>query len=254
MRINDYFKRCSFIYLLFFAFFLSLALSSCAPVKKPEQPPLLTIPKRSNARHIVAPGETLWRLSKMYDVPIANIVKANRLDGQAPLKMGQELTIPNANEIRPVISLFPSYKWQYIIIHHSATDEGSSLSFNKSHLAKGWDKGVGYHFVIDNPTNRKQDGQIEVTPRWLKQEDGAHCKASDMNVKAIGICLVGNFHRDRPSKEQMDSLVFLVDKLRRFYHIPLKNILRHGHVPTSATECPGNNFPWDSFIRRLKNN
>ena len=229
-------------------------MSSCAPVKKPE-PSLIyyPTPKRSSVHHIVAPGETLWRLSKMYDVPIATIVKTNRLDDTSALKMGQELIIPSAGKIQPVISLFPSDKWEYIIIHHSATDEGSSLAFNKSHLDKGWDKGVGYHFVIDNRTNYKQDGQIEVTPRWLKQEDGAHCKASNMNTRAIGICLVGNFHHDRPTKAQMDSLIYLIDTLRKYYHIPIRNIVGHREVPESSTECPGNNFPWDSFIRRLKN-
>ncbi|MDZ4241484.1 MAG: peptidoglycan recognition family protein, partial [Candidatus Omnitrophota bacterium] len=133
-----------------------------------------------------------------------------------------------------------------------ATEEGSSLQFHHSHLAKGWDKGVGYHFVIDNRTSGKQDGEIEATPRWIKQLDGAHCKASDMNSKAVGICLVGNFSEDKVSKKQMDSLVFLVETLRKYYGIPVKNIIAHGHVSGSSTDCPGKRFPWEDFKRRIR--
>ena len=227
-------------------------LNSCASVP-PQPPPLLTLPgPRVNVVHTVAPGETFWRISKMYDVPMASIIDANHLKSKQPLRMGQKLVIPQAASIKPIISLYPSRKWKYIIIHHSATEIGNSLAFHKIHLGKGWDKGVGYHFIIDNGRSGKQDGQIEVAPRWLKQQDGAHCKASDMNYKGIGICLVGNFSVERVSKKQMQSLVYLVNTLKEYYRIPEKNILRHGHVRGAATECPGSKFPWAEFKRKLK--
>ena len=111
---------------------------------------------------------------------------------------------------------------------------------------------MGYHFVISNGTKGKQDGQIEVSPRWIKQQDGAHCKASNMNHKAIGICLVGNFNEGRVSPEQMDSLVHSVNIFRKYYKIPLKNIMGHGQVHGARTECPGKKFPWAEFMRRLR--
>ena len=246
-------------------------LSSCTTAHRPQPTPPSATPSatrtgsrapivattttgsgiRNNAVHIVGPGETLWRIAKMYDVSLASIVLANKLRSES-LKMGQRLKIPNAVEIKPVIALYPSHKWKYIIIHHSATDEGSSLAFHRSHLAKGWDKGVGYHFVIDNRTGGKKDGEIEATPRWIKQEDGAHCKAADMNSKAIGICLVGNFDVERLSARQMTSLVYLVNTLQKYYHISSKNILAHGHVTGSSTHCPGKKFPWSQFKNRLE--
>jgi N-acetyl-anhydromuramyl-L-alanine amidase AmpD len=188
----------------------------------------------------------------MYDVPIATIMNANNINDAQALEMGQELKILDAADYRPVIALFPSNKWQYIIIHHSGTDVGSSLAFHHAHLQKGWDKGVGYHFIIDNDSNGKEDGQIEASPRWIKQQDGAHCKASDMNIKGIGICLVGNFDQDRVSPEQLDSLAFLVKKLMEFYNIPQNRILGHGLVDGAATDCPGSRFPWDKFWQRLQ--
>jgi len=232
-------------------------LTSCVttPVKPPitptreVYPTLLSSVLRQDIFHIVAPGETLWRISKMYDVPIKDISSANNLKTET-LKKGQRLLIPNAAPVVPVIPLYPSKKWKYIVIHHSATEEGSSLYFDKYHQGKGWE-GIGYHFVIDNGTKGKQDGQIEVSPRWIKQEDGFHCSASNMNRKAIGICLVGNFNKEYVSSKQLDALVYLVNILRKYYKIPLKRIIGHNQVLGARTECPGKNFPWRRFKDRL---
>ena len=240
----------------YFLFLISacLYLTACAThpktVQMPTMAPSLPGP-RMDAIHTVGPGETLWRIGKMYDVPIDSIVDANHLHDAQNLKMGQELRIPGAAHIKPVVTLYPSDKWKYIIIHHSGTEEGSALQFHRWHLNKGWDKGVGYHFVIDNDQSKKQDGQIETTPRWIKQEDGAHCKADEMYPRAIGICLVGNFDVDHVSHEQMESLVYLVNKLRRHYKIPLSHIMGHGEVPGASTHCPGRQFPWKEFLERL---
>jgi N-acetyl-anhydromuramyl-L-alanine amidase AmpD len=73
-----------------------------------------------------------------------------------------------------------------------------------------------------------------------------------MNTKGVGICLVGNFQKERLSSKQLDALVYLVDKIRRYYKIPLKNIVGHGHVHGAQTACPGKNFPWREFRRRLQ--
>ncbi len=239
------------IFNLLFCAALALFLASCTAVRQPApvpapQPEYPTV-ARHQAVHTVAPGETLWRIGKMYDVPIAMIVRANHLKSQTELEMGQRLVIPEAADLQPVITLYPSQKWQYIIIHHSGTEEGSSLQFHRSHLGKGWDRGIGYHFVIDNGKSSKQDGQIETTPRWLKQQDGAHCKAADMNTKGIGICLVGNFNAEHVSGAQLRSLIYLVNKLRAYYKVPVRNIMGHGRVPGSRTDCPGKNFPWERF-------
>lgn len=242
----------------FFIFISLLFLSSCAtqPVKPDfggvaapaeKLAPLL----RQDVFHIVGPGETLWRISKMYDVNIKDIMKANQLQSETKINMGERLLIPKAAALRQIIPLYESEKWKYIIIHHSATDEGSAFSFYHMHLHRGFWNGLGYHFVIDNGSFGKADGQIEISPRWLKQQNGAHCKASGMNTKAIGVCLVGNFSEEKVSDKQMTSLVFLVNLLRKYYNIPKENIMGHCQVPDAATECPGLEFPWEEFWFRL---
>jgi len=241
-----------------------IGLSACAtipPVRKPPSyptkeicPVLPGVVLRQDIYHTVGPGETLWRISKMYDVKIEEVIRANGLGKPEELKMGQRLIIPQAAPLRPVIPLYRSDRWEYIIIHHSATDQGDALSLNKIHLNRGFWKGLGYNFTIDNGTCGKADGQIEVSPRWIKQEEGAHCRAFNMNHVGIGICLVGNFSIEKVSGAQMDSLVYLVDALREYYNIPLANIKGHGQVPGAKTECPGIYFPWDEFRVRLKKN
>ena len=243
---------------LFICIFIITFLSSCA-TRAPRTPdqyviyesPSGSVLPRADLYHSVAPGETLWRIAKMYDVDIDTIKSVNRIHDVHDIEIGTRLRIPDAKQRKHVITLYPNRRWKYIIIHHSATDEGNSERFNKAHLNRGW-KGVGYHFIIDNGTCGKDDGQIETSPRWLKQERGAHCKADGMNEKGIGICLVGNFSEERVSRRQMDSLVYLTDKLKRYYRIPDKNILGHGQVHGANTECPGTKFPWKTFRARLR--
>ena len=185
---------------------VTVLLSSCATVVPPSvrqmpQPekPICNI-MGNNIIHTVSSGDTLWHISKMYGIPIKDIMRVNNLGESAQLEKGQQLVIPNISTIKAAIPLYPSRKWRYIIIHHSATDTGDAYYFNILHRRKGWD-GIGYDFVIDNGTDGKNDGAIEVSPRWTNQENGAHCHASDMNSKGIGICLVGNFSKEQVSRK-----------------------------------------------------
>jgi N-acetylmuramoyl-L-alanine amidase len=236
-----------------------LAFSSCAgspsaPVVYTPQaiaPAPIYPSARHDIYHIVAPGETLWRIAKTYDVQIEDIIRVNTLGNGKRLIRGQKILIPYAAQARPIIPLFPSRKWRYIIIHHTATDEGSALYLDESHKNRGW-KSLGYHFIINNNTQDKPDGHIEASVRWLNQENGAHCKASNMNRVGIGIALVGNFNNTKPSKKQIDTLVYTVNVLKAYYKIPVSNIMGHRDVPGASTECPGNLFPWQDFIRRVK--
>lgn len=142
----------------------------------------------------------------------------------------------------------PAYKsqaWSAIVIHHSGTPSGNAAIFGRYHEEKrGWD-GIAYHFVIGNGT-KSGDGEVEVTFRWRKQLTGAHCRAlkNSANNNTIGICLVGNFNRTKPTRRQMQSLVKLVRFLQSRYDIPKGRIYGHKTVPGARpTACPGKNFP-----------
>lgn len=142
--------------------------------------------------------------------------------------------------------------WRYIIIHHSATSEGSARSFDSYHKnERGWRNGLGYHFVIGNGT-QSGDGEIEVGERWRRQLHGAHTGDTYFNRLGIGICLVGNFEQDdAPTGRQFESLVRIVRHLSKRYNILPSNIILHKEVRENHTACPGKNFPYDELRHRL---
>lgn len=139
-------------------------------------------------------------------------------------------------------------RWNWIIIHHSATPTGGAAAFDKMHKAKGWDE-LGYHFVIGNGTDTR-DGSVEVGPRWSRQKWGAHTKTPDnrYNDYGIGVCLVGNFDTARPSYAQMRATAKLVAHLMKTYHVPPERVIGHGMA--KPTECPGRNMSI-AEVRRL---
>ena len=144
-------------------------------------------------------------------------------------------------------------RWKYIVIHHSATHDGSEANFDRYHRTRKRWKGVGYDFVIGNG-NGSPDGLVEVTFRWEKQITGAHAASAgnEYNRYAIGICLVGNLEKDYPTARQMEALVGLVNYLQERCDIPTDRIMGHRHVPGASTKCPGRNFPWYEFLSLLE--
>lgn len=217
--------------------------SGSRPNTKVVQKTLWVPSKPKNVVHEVAPLETLWRISKMYGVSVESIRRANGLKDYK-IFVGQKLIIPKARYFRNVIPLYPNSKWRYIVLHHTATEIGKARVINDCHLNRGFIYGLGYHFLIDNGTLGKGDGQIEISPRWIKQLDGAHCKAGGMNHKAIGIALVGNFDEERPTEAQIHSLILLLKVLTEYYDIPPSHVVGHRDVPGAKTDCPGRFFPW----------
>ncbi len=225
-----------------------LIQQSSVPALKPFIPPQ-ALPRTSSV-HEVAPMETLWRISKMYDVTQQDIVSANNITNPNALKVGQKLVIPNAAPLKSFIPLYPNPRWKFIVVHHTASDVGNARLVNLWHKKRGWTS-IGYHFLIDNGTVGKEDGQIEISPRWVKQMKGAHCKACNMNEMAVGVSLVGNFSKTTPSSVQMDSLTFLIKELMKYYNIPAKNVIGHRHAMGANTECPGTKFPWKNFKKKI---
>lgn len=132
---------------------------------------------------------------------------------------------------------------EYIIIHHSATAQGDAETFRRAHMAKGW-RDIGYHYVINNGTYQP-DGLVEIGR--TEYEEGAH--AINYNARSIGICLVGDFNKTKPTVAQMTSLETLVRDIMTRHKIPVEEVLGHGDV--NETDCPGKNFDMKTFREEL---
>lgn len=153
---------------------------------------------------------------------------------------------PNRNPWQPAVE---ERDWEYIVLHHTATDAGSVESIHESHLRRKdkngqpW-KGIGYHFVVGNG-NGMPDGSIEPTFRWREQMHGAHAGVQDYNDLGIGVVLIGNFEEHEPTVAQIDAVKRLVATLQAAYHITDDRVVGHNEV--KATACPGQYFPWEAL-------
>ncbi|SFJ55239.1 N-acetylmuramoyl-L-alanine amidase [Planctomicrobium piriforme] len=144
----------------------------------------------------------------------------------------------------------PLEPWKFLILHHSATTEGSVERIDAEHRqrvdAQGrpW-RGIGYHFVIGNG-HGMADGEIQPTFRWIDQLEGAHAGQLEFNRYGIGICLIGNFDEAGPSSAQMRAVRGLVKTLQQEFKLTDEHVLRHGDL--KATACPGKLFSMDLVV------
>jgi len=209
-------------------------------------------------------GDTLWELSRTYQVSINKIKEANDIDSPKKLRVGKVIFIPMTetqlkmfqsnetlkNSLRKRLKLrgVKQRDWKYIVIHHSATDIGNAASFNYYHKYKRhMTNGLAYHFVITNG-NKGPDGKIEIGNRWKKQLQGGHVKSEYINETGIGVCLVGNFQKYSPTKKQIRSLSALLQVIQEMTRIPSNRITGHGDIKKEYTLCPGKYFP----MKRIK--
>src|SRR5690606_29163836 len=99
--------------------------------------------------------------------------------------------------------------------------------------------------------------------RWRRQLHGAHTRLElpfarsrgvdfqHYNQHGIGIALVGNFDKSRPSAAQLAALERLVTRLVEVCHIPESAIYTHGEV--DQTGCPGAYCSIDDLRQKLRN-
>jgi hypothetical protein len=177
----------------------------------------------------------------VYDATVKAVVKP------APTPPPDDLTLNTATLVPPGGI---RKKWSVIVVHHSANANDSPRSMDSFHRhTRGWDNGLGYHFVIGNGVNYP-NGKVFAGSRWKDQETGAHCKSDAgrffgvfrpdnfFNEKGIGVCLVGNFEGGAPSARQLDALEDLITFLCAQTGIPPSRVYGHGEI-THKTACPG---------------
>ena len=145
-------------------------------------------------------------------------------------------------------------RWQFIVVHNSGTRQGNARVFDYYHRhVRRMQNGLAYHFVIGNGTSTG-NGQIEVGDRWRRQINGGHVHSDYLNNISLGICLVGDFNRDRPTRAQLDSCEELIRYLRERCGktdrgaIPVRPH-REINPPRWPTDCPGDDFPYSWFRR-----
>jgi len=197
--------------------------------------------------HVVRRGDTLTGIGRRYGISVRNLQLWNGLTSDLIL-VEQKLFLKPMYHHLPLREItkpkLNARKWRHIIAHHSATPNGNAKIFDTFHRQKGMENGLAYHFVIGNGSN-SGDGEVEIGGRWLRQLNGGHVRSETHNANSIGICVVGNFERRKPTRKQATALIELTDYL-------MNRMLRGRpkfmvHRDLEQTLCPGRHFP----VKRL---
>jgi hypothetical protein len=142
-------------------------------------------------------------------------------------------------------------RWEHIVIHHSATKEGSGKGMDRYHREdRHMENGLAYHFVIGNG-NGMGDGEIFIGRRWKEQLDGGHLASHELNEVSLGICLVGDFQKTGPSTKQLNALEALIRSLQSRTQLGDSDVTTHKLIHPKHTQCPGKRFPFEDFKKRL---
>jgi hypothetical protein len=220
--------------------------------------------------YVVRKSDTLSGIAQAHGVSINQLIEANSLSRSGHVRAGQVLKIPEpappagaSRSSRPTTpGLSQAFqrllnrtrvtpgRWDYVVIHHSATPMGSVQGMDHYHRRRGMENGLAYHFVIGNGRGMG-DGQIAIGRRWSSQLNGGHLASEALNARALGICLVGNFDQKPPSKQQLASLEALTRYLMKRCGIPKSAVKTHQQINTIGTRCPGRLFDDDAFLRAL---
>jgi LysM repeat protein len=200
--------------------------------------------------YIVQRGDTLGHIALRHGATISALKRDNALKSDL-IRVGQKLQVPTAFSTEDLLQTVRARNaninvrvdnWKRIVAHHSAIKYGNAAIYDRAHRQRNMQNGLAYHFIIGNGID-SGDGEIEVGPRWEKQLLGGHLKSYQLNLTAIGICLVGNFEVNHPSKRQLDAFTQLMDWLREDVLKKHPQFAGHKELKGEQTVCPGKNFP-----------
>lgn len=194
----------------------------------------------------------------------------------------------NIKDIRVEMPNYQNYKdWQRngeilgIAVHHSATANritgaptGNALSFFNYHVkVRGWAHG-GYNYVIpgNGEIEYALDDKISAYHAGFKDPDNSEGLEHGQywNNHYLAICLSGWFSENRtyrdaddrlqlmpndytsPTEAQLQSLLALIQDLRKKYNIPVENVRGHRELAGNSTICPGHNFDPAGLREKLR--
>lgn len=127
-----------------------------------------------------------------------------------------------------------------IVIHHTA--QNSCEQTYKTFALERTQ--VSSHYVICDDGTTTQ--MLHDLVRGWHAGNGSWGKNTDINSASIGIELDNN-GKEPFSYAQINSLVFLLDKLSTKYKIPKQNIIGHADIAPGRKTDPSAFFPWKSL-------
>lgn len=140
-----------------------------------------------------------------------------------------------------------------ITIHHDGMNAFSSTyladsarrieQVRQSHIQRKAKSGerwadIGYHYVID-PAGRVFEARSS-------QYQGAHVE--DQNENNLGIMVLGNYNRQRPTGASMDAMERMLGAQMRRYNVSVGRVRTHREL--APTACPGDSL--QAFMNQIR--
>jgi len=154
-------------------------------------------------------------------------------------------------EIHNITDLFKQKSLQvrsetkFIVVHNDAIDQSNrtytpAFEIAEYHtISKGW-RSVAYHYYIGK--NGKVYNLVN------DKLETVHVGKPNDKI-SLAICLQGNFDNEKPTKQQLISLLKVLKKLKKEY--PEAQLVGHRDL-NKKTSCPGKNFDLDK-IKEITN-
>jgi hypothetical protein len=134
-----------------------------------------------------------------------------------------------------------------IILHHSATKDGLTVSWNairRYHINECVWGDIGYHFGIELlPDPGYAPGSYEILMGRMPNKPGAHTR--DQNQVSLGVCFVGSFDEVPPPAAQWEKGIQLCGWLCKAFNLLPRDIF--GHRDFANKTCPGKKFDLNAF-------
>ena len=89
----------------FILILLIFGLAGCVSAPQYNRPIAPALTNMPGIYHRVAAGQTLWKISKLYDIDLDEILRVNRNLESSKIEIGQTIFIPNRrNQVRPSVN------------------------------------------------------------------------------------------------------------------------------------------------------
>lgn len=137
-----------------------------------------------------------------------------------------------------------SGRWSTVVVHYGSSHSHTGQSQHRPSAS-------AYHFVVRGGDVSWGD-RLEIGSRWNRQQAGAYWVGPEsqwVNHHGVGISVEKDSPGQGPTDEQLQKLVWLVQRLQVQYQIPADRVILQ--VESSATKTGGRWFPIAWFRQQL---